>query len=125
MRLSERRLSIGSCNPEEQVELFLEAAYEFHPPDIESLSEEVAAGGAQVAPAVVSRVEHLEVWDQYQALSLLFILVRMQDGGYWQVRRDAQLIQRLESAVVSLHGPATRSSAQEVLRWIKEPEAPR
>ena len=120
----ERQRAIYDCSPDQQVDLFLRATFENAPPDVEKLSEPLASLGEHVAPAIVARIERLETSEQYQTLELLFVLLRMEHGGYFAVSRDDGLMQRLDTAISRLHEPAVKDAAEGIVRWIRDPRSP-
>lgn len=112
---AERHDALVRREPEEQVRLFLLAMDKTHPPDL-TLVESLAAGGAAVAPLIVTQLEAADNDDD--RLYLLMVLGTMASQGHYDLRDDSRAISVAKAVVEVISVSSMRRLAEDELRII-------
>lgn len=89
-------------------------------------ASEIYAVAEELEAQVISLTEPSRVGSVWQFLDgdlvkpeLLFVLVRVQDLGYYAVAGDTKLTARLEAAVARIDEKELREAAQETMSWLR------
>ena len=107
------------CPPDTQVDLYVRWSRATIPPNTD-LADTMASLGHRVIPEMLVRIEQsAKSSDQVAKWDLLFVLLRMQDGGHYAVANDEQLMSRLERAVAAMTEPELKKAAERTLGQIK------
>lgn len=114
--MAERRTAILQYPPEQQVELYLRAMLEKHPPDL-ALADAVANNGAKIVPALIRRLirEDRDV----AKMHLIDVFLRMQELGYYPVASDAKTLDLLAQQVATMKDPQWKSTSSDMLDRIR------
>lgn len=119
----QKQATLRVCSPEEKVDLFLKWSFETIPAN-NDLVNTMASFGQSIVPEIVSRLERKgELQDDLVKPELLFVLVAMQDRGYYAISADSDLMKRLESAVAAIEDPALKEAAEQSLGWLRRGKA--
>lgn len=116
--LPERHRLILNYPLEQQVDLYLKAMHEIHPPDL-GLADVVATHGADIVPVLKARLAGVEDWD-YRKMKLIDVFLRMHEMGSYAVAADRELMHFLEQQVAGMEDPLWKKLAAEDIMRIKE-----
>ncbi|MGE0519099.1 MAG: hypothetical protein AB7P78_08830 [Candidatus Binatia bacterium] len=108
----ERPKALAAYPPKEQVDLYLSAMFATHPRQLE-LADVVAASGPAVLPIIIERIRRAE--RDFDKVNLIYVVERMQEGGYVPVTSDAQTMAVLQAEVSTIKDSEWRVIAEESL----------
>ena len=114
--MAERRTAILQYSPEQQVELYLKAMLEEHPPDL-ALADAVASNGAKIVSPLAQRL--VEDDRDLAKLHVFDVFLRMQELGYYAVASDAKIMELLAQQVVNMKDPQWKEMSNDLLDKIR------
>jgi len=117
----ERPKALAAYPPKEQVDLYLSAMLAKHPPQLE-LADVVAASGPAMLPIIIERIRRAE--HDFDKVNLIYVVERMQEGGFVPVASDAQTMAVLQAEVSAMKDSEWRAIAEESLGRITSAGAP-
>jgi hypothetical protein len=114
--MAERRIAILQYPPEQQVELYLKAMLEKHPPDL-GLADAVASNGSSIVPALTERL----VSDDRDVakMHLVDVFLRMKQLAYYPVATDAETMALLQQQVAAMKDPQWKEMSSDMLEQIR------
>jgi hypothetical protein len=113
----ERRVAIRQYPLEQQVDLYLNAMFAKHPPDL-GLASVIASNGRAIVPVLVDRLVHED--SDVAKTYLMEVFLHMQQYGHYAVAADLEVMGVLEHELEGMKDRRWARQANITIRRIRE-----